>query len=204
MADRKCPRCGLWNSETAIYCDCGCDLINGTISENPAVVPGLNSQKRIKKGTKTKVIIGVVIGFLAILLFSFVYIMSRVNLEIAPVTSVLDSYMKFLVVKDTNSAYALFSPRAQRQFPISKIEELIQGKNYLLIEGYQSLSIQKINIAATINSNSDIPQGTVATVSGITRYDGNIQGTFTGTLEKVNGKWLIDGINITVPPDKIK
>ena len=33
MADKKCPRCGLWSTGSALYCDCGYDFENGIITE---------------------------------------------------------------------------------------------------------------------------------------------------------------------------
>jgi hypothetical protein len=129
---------------------------------------------------------------------------SKVAAEKAPIESVLDSYMKYMAAKDFESAYALFSPRAQRQFPISKIKELLDGNNYMVFEGYQSLSVNNLNISAAANTNPNIPQGTVAKVTGTVTYEGGIQGTFNGTLEKVNEKWQIDGIFVNVPPSKFK
>jgi hypothetical protein len=29
MSSKQCPRCGLWNTETALRCDCGHDFITG-------------------------------------------------------------------------------------------------------------------------------------------------------------------------------
>ena len=31
MADKKCPRCGLWNSSVALRCDCGYDFNTGLV-----------------------------------------------------------------------------------------------------------------------------------------------------------------------------
>lgn len=31
MADKKCPNCGLWNSEVAMICDCGYDFTSNQI-----------------------------------------------------------------------------------------------------------------------------------------------------------------------------
>ena len=126
----------------------------------------------------------------------------KVALEKAPVQSVLDSYMQFMVEKDFESAYTLFSSRAQRQVPISKLQEMTEGNNYILFEGYESLSVQNLNISAAANTNQDAPQGTVAKVTGIISYEGGIQGGFNGTLEKEDGQWRIDGIFVTVPPNK--
>jgi hypothetical protein len=129
---------------------------------------------------------------------------SKVSAEKAPVESVLDSYMRHMANKDAASAYALFSPRAQRQFPISKIQALFEGNNFLLFEGYQSLSLSSLNVGAAANINPNFPQGTVANVTGVLNFEGGIHGSFNGTLEKVDGKWMIDGMNVTVPPTKIK
>jgi hypothetical protein len=32
LPDKRCPHCHLWNSETALVCDCGFDFSTGTIS----------------------------------------------------------------------------------------------------------------------------------------------------------------------------
>ena len=128
----------------------------------------------------------------------------NVYIEKAPVDFVLDDYMRYMANRDAESAYALMSPRSQRQIPISKIQELLQGNNYFLFEGYQSLSVSNIYISAVANTNPDIPQGTVAKVTGVIHFEGSVQGSFNGTLEKVDGKWMIDGMHVSVPPDKIK
>ena len=130
--------------------------------------------------------------------------MYKVYTEKAPVESVLNDYMRYMANKDAESAYALFSPRAQRQIPISKVQEMLEGNNYLLFEGFQSLSVSNLNISAIANTNPNLPQGTVAKVTGVINFEGGIQGSFNGTLEKVDGKWMIDGFYVTVPPDKIK
>jgi len=33
MPDKKCPRCGLWNIDSALRCDCGYDFKKGTVEE---------------------------------------------------------------------------------------------------------------------------------------------------------------------------
>jgi hypothetical protein len=129
---------------------------------------------------------------------------TKINAEKAPVESVLNSFMTYMVVEDVDSAYELFSPRAQRQIPISEIEEMLEGNNYILYEGYESLTVQNLNVSVVSNTNENLPQGTVAKVTGTINYEDDIQGTFTGVLEKVNGNWEIDGFHITVPPDKFQ
>jgi len=154
------------------------------------------------------VIVGITIGVLLIgaiiCLVTGSLGVGNVNAEKASVESVLDSYMKSMVSKEIESAYALFSPRSQRQIPISEIQELVDGNYYILFDGYQNLSVQNINLTVSANTNPDLPQGSVATVNGIINFEGGFQGTFRATLEKVDGKWLLAGINITVPPDKFQ
>lgn len=110
--------------------------------------------------------------------------------------------MQYMEAKDYKSAYALLSPRAQRQYPLSNIKQFTEGNYYVLYEGYQSFSVQSINISLTVNPDENLPQGTVAEVSGTITYEGNFQGTFNGTLEKVGDFWKIYGIFVNVSPDK--
>lgn len=174
----------------------------------PPQIPDPVTSTTQKSKKKTWVIVGIVLGVL--LLCSIVCVavfgtsLYKVLTEKAPVEAVLDAYMQHMVNEDVESAYALFSPRAQRQIPISKVQEMLEGNNYFLFEGYQSLTLSNLNISAAVNTNPDVPQGTVANVTGVIIFEGDIQGSFTGILEKVDGEWMIDAINITVPPGKIK
>lgn len=127
-----------------------------------------------------------------------------VESEREPVTAVLDAYMEAMAAQDAERAYALFSPRAQRQIPLADIEELLDGNNYMIFEGYQRLSLQSFNISTAVNTDPDVPQGLVAKVNGTITYAGQITGSFNGVLEKVDDQWMLDGIHVTVPPDKLK
>jgi hypothetical protein len=128
----------------------------------------------------------------------------KVMVERAPVEAVLDSFMKYMEANDVESAYALFSPRVQRQIPIDDVQEMIKGNNYVLFEGYQSISVQNIKLTAAVNTNPDLPQGTVANVKGFIEYSDGFTGNFTATLEKVDGLWMIHRIDINVPPNKFQ
>ena len=107
------------------------------------------------------------------------------------------------IQKDLEPAFELYSPRAQRQMTIADLDVLLQGNNYVLIEGYQSLQVVKLNIKAVANINPDLPQGIVAEVTGIVSYEDNFTGKFNAILEKVDGEWFLHYMNITVPPDKL-
>jgi len=129
--------------------------------------------------------------------------LNKVSEEMAPVEAVLDDFMREMLAEDVDAALELFSPRAQRQFPKTALDALLAGNNYVLFEGYQSLTIGRLNIKAVANTDPDVPQGTVAEVSGTIAYENDFSGRFVATLEKVDGEWFLFFINITVPPDKV-
>lgn len=166
----------------------------------------LNSTQSGKNPKSRRKIIGIVIGILALCSLICIGVIGagliKVSIEKAPIESVLDTYMQNIVANDIESAYALFSPRMQSQMPKSDIEQMTEGNNIYLFDGYKSLSVQNINISATVATNPDLPQGTVAKVSGIIFYEGEFTGQFSAVLEKVDGEWKIFGLNITVPPNK--
>lgn len=127
----------------------------------------------------------------------------QINKEKAPLESVLDSFMLAMVARDTDKAFDLFSIRAQRQLSIDDMNEMLEGNNSVLFEGYQSLELQNIKISKAVNTNQNLPQGTVANVNGIIYYDSDFTGTFTAVLEKEGDNWRLHNINVTVPPNKI-
>jgi len=122
--------------------------------------------------------------------------------EQSTITPVLDQCMQAIVARDSNRAYALFATRAQRQTAIADVATLFAGPNYVLFEGYQSLKIESTNITSSVNTNPDVPQGVVATVTGTISYSGQVTGSFRATLEQEARVWRLDAINITVPPSK--
>lgn len=176
------------------------------VSHEPQVFVPLPKPPKLKKSIRG--IFGVAVGVLCLgsiaCLAILGILMNKVNTEKAPIELVVNDFMRYMADRDVESAYTLFSPRAQQQIPRSKIQEMLEGNNYLLFEGYQSLSVSNISISFVVNTNPDVPQGTVAKVTGIINFEGGIQGSFDGTLEEVDGTWMIDGIYVTVPPDKIK
>lgn len=81
---------------------------------------------------------------------------------------------------------------------------MLAGNNYALFEGYQSVTIQNINITTGVNTNPDVPQGLVAKVDGIVTYSGGFTGSFNAVLEREGDHWALDAININIPPNKIQ
>jgi formylglycine-generating enzyme required for sulfatase activity len=172
--------------------------------QNLPGAPGVVSPQPRRSMRKLWRILGVVAGILLLFAIADVFILRTVTAEKAPVGFVLDSYMKSMAAKDVDSAYALFSARAQRQIPISQLQDLIEGNTSVVFEGYQSLAVQNLKVSRATNADPDVPQGTVAEVDGAVTYEDGTQGTFNGVLEKVDGKWQIDGIHVTVPSGKLQ
>lgn len=177
-------------------------------AENLAGEPNVISPTPKKSNKNLWIIAGITIALICICsiicLALFGTGVGKIMVERAPVEAVLDSFMKYMEAKDVESAYALFSPRVQRQIPIDDVQEMIKGNNYVLFENYQSISVQHINLTAAVNTNPDLPQGTVANVRGFIEYSDDFTGNFTATLEKVDGLWMIHRIDITVSPNKLQ
>lgn len=165
----------------------------------------IRAEENLGKGKAFLALIIPVSVFLVLGLTFNLLISGNLNKEKAPIEIVLDSYMKHMVAKETNSAYALFSPRSQRQISLENVEQLLEGNKYAIFEGYQRLSVGNIQIRS-ISSGTDpnAAQGTVALVVGNIFYAGGVQGVFSGILEKVNDKWQIYSINVQVPESKMK
>jgi len=164
-----------------------------------------NQTKRPKKKIWLilAIIFGVLISCATLTLVLTKISTSKIESEKAPLESVVDQFMKFMKQKDVESAYDLISSRAKRQIEITELSNMLKGNNYVLYDGYLSVNISNIRITKAINTDPDVPQGTVATISGVIEYKDGFQGRLEGVFEKENDIWRIDGINITVPPDKV-
>ncbi len=158
-----------------------------------------NRRPWIIAGIATGVLVLCAVACAAILATGYI----RVITETPAVQSKLDVFMRDMEAKDAKGAFALFSPRAQRVMPRAQLDKLLEGNNYVLFDGYGSLSIDSLNISLSVNPDPDVPQGTVAEVTGTIAYDDGSTGTLTATLEKVNGTWMIDNFFVTVPPSKV-
>ncbi|MBI9049423.1 MAG: hypothetical protein JEZ00_08385 [Anaerolineaceae bacterium] len=127
-----------------------------------------------------------------------------VVMERKPVHDVLDEFMIDIARDDVEAAYDLFSPRAQRQTNFSDLERMSQGNDAVIFEGYQSLKVQNINISASLNTDQNQPQGSVATVSGVIYYDRGETGNFEAVLEKVDDHWMLFSIDLSVSPSEFR
>jgi hypothetical protein len=172
---------------------------------NPSITPGVIASQPKRSNNGLWVFISVAVGLICCCMFicmaTIAVGVGYFAAEKAGVESVLDSFMKNMAARDAESAYALFSPRAQRQFSISKIQQELDDNNFVLFDGYQGLFVLTININPAANSDPDKPQGIVADVTGIITYKSGVQGDFNATLEKVNNKWKIYGMNVILKPN---
>lgn len=154
------------------------------------------------------VIVGVLAATLCLCIGACVIIagsgMVRAALERDDVEQVIYEFMSAMARRDTDAAYALFSTRAQRHVSLSQIEELLEGNNFVLFDGYQSASVMNLNLSAAFNTNPDLPQGTVAKVNGVVTYEGGYTGSFNAMLEQEKGEWRLFNIHVTVPPNKLE
>jgi hypothetical protein len=116
--------------------------------------------------------------------------------ERANVEQVLNAYLQKMEDKDVAGAYAYFSPVAQVKTPQSEMEKWLEGPNYQVFSEYRSATVTNIQIQAT-------PQRIVARVSGSVSYEGGVKGTFQAVVGREGDAWMIDGINVTVPPSKL-
>jgi len=176
-------------------------------SQSAPQVSDLPPAKPKKSRKRPWVIIGIGISILFICLAAiavkFMAVLDKalgtVSQEIAPIELVLDSFMKHMVKKDSDSAYALYSPDAQQKISISVLEEMLEGDNYYLFEGYQNLSVSTIHISNIAVTSPDIPQGIIANISGVIFYENDVQGTFYGMMIEVGDRWMIYSFFISKP-----
>ena len=172
------------------------------ISPPPAAAPAG------KKTTRTVIIVVVaVVAAVCLMCFTACALLYGRLLVIAvtekdDVAQVCDQFMQAMEARDVDAAYALFSARARRQIPLSQFEALVQGNNYVLFEDYESLEITDLTIHTVVNTNPGVPQGMVAEVEGVIHYTSGPDGRFIAVLEKEDGRWMLDGFNVTVSPER--
>lgn len=119
------------------------------------------------------------------------------------VTAVIDQYMREMENENAAAAHALYSSRAQRLVPLSKVEGLLEGNDYVLFEAYEGVMVKALAIKSARHTNPDEPQGTIAEASGAVTYKGGVTGVFTALLEEEGGTWRLHYIDVIVPPGEM-
>jgi len=115
----------------------------------------------------------------------------------------VDAYMRAMANKDVPQAYALFSTRLRQVYSLSDVEGLLQGDNYGLFEGYESIEVDNVTVTSRFSTNPAIPK-TMAQVKGAINYQGGVQGTFEANMELEGGQWRLSKVWIVVPPEKLQ
>lgn len=111
------------------------------------------------------------------------------------VEQVVNAWLADVKAGDFNQALKRFSDRAHRSGQLTE-ETLQQLAADVAFRGCQSAQVAQIDVSYSANSNQDLPQGTVATVSGTIAYDDGGSGTFQATLERERGLWKLHRIHL--------
>ncbi len=117
----------------------------------------------------------------------------------APIENVLDTFMKDMAAKDTQSAYQLFSLSSHAHVSLLDLNAMVAGDKFVLFDGYRRLSVDNININFVNNASRDQPQGTVARVEGSIAYKNGTVGHFQAVLEKSGDVWELYSIYLDFP-----
>jgi len=168
-------------------------MVNGS-QQTPLIKEEIPPQAK-KSNNRLWIALGTIIIVFTIAILWKAYVISKMDktaTEKAQIEFVLDTFMKSMSARDIESAYALFSPRAQQQDAISRLQEMRESYGWhSLFAGYQSLSVRKLDFASAANPNPDIPQGADVIAEGDISYEGGYTGTFRFAMEKVGDVWCI-------------
>jgi len=126
----------------------------------------------------------------------------KVGTEMPKVEKVIDEYMRAMANQDASKAYSLISTRAKRNVSLGDVEKGLEGNNYTVFEGYESIAVANFNLNLTSDPDPTMPQGLVAEVDGTISYADGFTGDFNAVLEKEGDEWRLYGINVNVPVDK--
>jgi len=161
------------------------------------VIPYKNrAARKLVKGLGL-VLVLVILGILALPVCQFfVGFVSSFPEESSSVAQVLDEYLAALANQDAERAYVVVSRSAEAQLNLEILENLVQGNNYRVFEGYQEISFTDFELTQFGSDRS-------AEVSGYVSYTDNYVGDFSAVLVKENGTWKIQMMQVNVPPDKI-
>lgn len=117
--------------------------------------------------------------------------------------TLIDSYMRAMANRDAAQAHALLSSRAQAVYSIGDVEQLLQGSDYGLYEGYESAEVARVIVTSRLSTNPNVPK-TMAQVTGKINYQGGVTGTFEANMELEDGQWRLSKVWIVVPPEKLQ
>jgi hypothetical protein len=129
----------------------------------------------------------------------------RAAAERQPIETVLNKFVADLNADRIDEALARFSSRAQRTAQVNR-QQIEQFAKAPYARGSSATHVTNINVSQNYNTNQDVPQGTVANVSGTLDYTDGSHGTFQATLEREQGEWRLHAVhfNKALDPDSTK
>jgi len=119
----------------------------------------------------------------------------RATAERVPVERILNDFLADVNAKRIDEALARFSSRAKRTAAMNR-EQIEQFADAPYARGCQAAHVTNINVSQNYNTNQDVPQGTVANVSGTLDYSDGVRGTFRATLEREQGEWRLHSVHL--------
>jgi hypothetical protein len=123
-----------------------------------------------------------------------------VSNEVPAMQQTVDDFIRAGGKQDIAAGYAFFAPDAQQQFAQADVEKMFNELPYLF-DQFQSTTMTSFNINANATTGSG--PATTAQFDGTIAY-GDGKGTFEAELMKVDNRWMLININITIEPDKLK
>jgi hypothetical protein len=149
------------------------------VTTPPQPIPGEKSRRK-------RVVIGaLVVGlclFMGLCGVVFGAGILKVTIEKPKVERVIDKFMSAMAAKDADKAYTLLSTHSKKKASLADVEKLLNGNNYLLFDGYQSVTIPNFTLNAAFSSDADMPQGTFAQADGTIAFRGGFKGTVNAVL----------------------
>jgi len=163
----------------------------------------------IPRGSRSIPWKALILTFLGLVLLCFLvtsltllYVDRSIAREQPVIEEVANEFMRAMAARDTTTAYAMFSQRAQRQVPKDALDKLVQGRQYALFDGFQKAEVTGIKLSRGIFTNPNLPQGVFAVATGVVHYENDLTGQFNMVLEKEEGRWRIHNFHVTVPVEK--
>ena len=154
-----------------------------------------------KKRRNRNLIIGAVVVGLAVLVGCCMLVVSFVKDfagNIGTGNEVLTEFLQAMSEKDVDSAYALMSERAKVEVSRDDLQELVDGANFVLFDGFEDLTITSTHQRTTTNF------GTYLEIEGIVLFEHEFRGSLEAIVHKEGEEWKITSVNVTVPPDKME
>lgn len=169
-------------------------------SEAIGTIPEQKNVPSAVKKSRTKLIV-LVIVLLAGVWVSIPYIQFFVNFwvsipqETKSIGAMVDDFLTAMANKETEKAYTMGTSQGDANTWQAGIDNLLQGNNFVLFEGYREISLTNINI-------SQFGTEKYAEVQGDVMYEGDFIGTFSADVVKEGQLWKFRSVTVNAPAEK--